>query len=491
MHSNIYMNVKDYLETKITSTRELAGNVIYDEDRKPYPQRRFLLAISKHVKQFRDSFPTAKRNTRILRFPGIRGVGKTVALLQLWDGLVNSEKNKVPQENVLYFSMDEVREASDSSLYELISTFIEKIHEQKRADIRKELFILIDEAHFDENWDTALKVIYDSSPRNLFIMAAGSSAMPIQMSPDLARRSYRETAFPLNFSEYMTMKHGFYPQKGTASAVRAAVLDPSEKNVRALNSIESGNRIKLLGKGINLKGRLREFVFHGGFASGISASRFDVCEKTTEIVHKTIAKDLPRIRNFTLGSQTDIMRVVNFLADKIGGGFSREKISQQLGIPSKKVDQILNSLEQSQLIFPVKPYGSGNQRKPWKYYFMSPTIAVALYSRIRPADIWDDDRYGKLTESLFASYLFRICYERGSFPGPFYDPKESSADFIIENEALPVPVEVGVGSKSSRQVKNSMRNCKNSKYGILIHDCEKTEMKEKVLHVPTSTFAFL
>ena len=477
-------SIEDFVSYTISDAGSLAEHHIYDKKNGRHPKRMFWSVIEKNIKDFL----TADRKTRILLLPGLRGTGKTVALLQLWDQLVNEQG--FPQEQVLYFSMDRVKQAVNCSLYDFITAFIEKVHGQNLSGIRKELFILADECHFDRQWDESLKVICDAAPKKVFIVATGSSAISIQTSPDLARRSSKETVFPLNFSEYMIMKKNFYPEKGTASSVRNAVRNPSPENIKELNLKESANRLKLLNKGIEFNRSFREFIFCGGFANGISMDRFELYLKINEMVDKTIAKDLVFTRNFTLLSQNDIRRIINFLPFQTSGTFSREGMSSDLGITATKVDQILKALEESHLIFSLKPKSTGKSitRKPWKYYFMSPTLNAAVYSRSKPVDVWNDHLYGPLVENLAAFYLLKMTWP-GQGAEFFYDSKEKSADFIV-GDREPVPVEIGIGRKNDSQVKNSVRTHRSG-HGVLVHNCEKTEMRGRVLHVPLSTFAFL
>ena len=482
------MEVRDYLRYKILSTKELADNTIFDESGKMHPKRLFWSAISEQLDDFfgKGKKTAEKSMSEVLLLPGLRGMGKTFALLQLWHHLVNDRK--VPQENILYISMDEAKQSIKASLYDIMDAFVESLRGQRYVDLKEKLFILVDEAHFDDKWDITLKVIYDKSPRNLFIVATGSSTIS-RMGPDLARRSSNETVFPLNFSEYLEIKHGFVPEKGISGSIRDAIFRPTKKNIEKLNFIEAGNNARLMKQSIQVKHALRHFTFYGGFANSISMKPFEILARTKEIVEKTIMKDLPKIHNFTLNSQTDIMNIAVFLADNISGSFSREKISQQLGIPVKKVDQILNSLEQAHIIFSATPYGLKNRRKPWKYYFMSPTLACALFSAIRKVDEFDGEKHGKMIENLFAFYLLRdVCDSFGT--RLCYDANKESADFIVDMVLNPIPIEVGIGVKSSKQVKNSVKQ-HGTKHGVLVHKCLRTEMKGKVLHVPVDTFAFL
>ena len=510
-------NVVDYLRNQTRHAKNLAEKSVYDENGSKHPKRQFWQTIERNLDEFTSEPRDAE--TSIILLPGPRGLGKTFAILQLLELLVNEKRT--PFENVLYVSMDDVKQSIDISIKDVAETFIEKMHDQELPNVKKKLFILIDEAHFDEKWDTSLKIIFDKSPSNVFIVAAGSSTISTQSSPDLARRSYKEKALPLNFSEYLTMKHEIHPTENIASAIKKTIFDPSESNVHELNSLESDNMNKI-SRTVNAKNALRNFVFYGGFANGIKLKNFELYRKLNGIVDKTITKDLSKIHNFTLESQSDIKKLIFFLSVQTTGKFSRENISKELGIPVKKVEQILNALEKSHLIFPLKPGSSGNKRavKPWKYYFTSPTMNAALHDKIRPVNKWDDQIYGKLIENLVASCLFRM-YDNEELQKAFYDSNDGSADFIIETwrahayhaqttlkqinlktsrlkqnkkpqtKLLQIPIEASINKKSIEQVKKSLKTFKNSEHGILITNREKTEMKNRILYMPLTTFALL
>jgi len=73
----------------------------------------------------------------------------------------------------------------------------------------RNLFIFIDEIHFDKRWAVALKTIYDRSKRIFVVFCTGSSALSLQGTTDLARRVVFEKLYPMNFTEYMLLKTGY------------------------------------------------------------------------------------------------------------------------------------------------------------------------------------------------------------------------------------------------------------------------------------------
>ncbi|MEM0171875.1 MAG: AAA family ATPase [Thermoproteota archaeon] len=147
--------------------------------------------------------------------PGLRGVGKTTILLQIYNYL--TQVKKVEQARVLYFSADELKDYLGAKISEAIKVFVEDIWNTSLTSLDKPLVILIDEAHYDKGWALSAKIVYDQTKR-IFLLLTGSSALSMEISVDLARRARKEIVFPLNFSEYLILKYKKYPPRGTAES---------------------------------------------------------------------------------------------------------------------------------------------------------------------------------------------------------------------------------------------------------------------------------
>ena len=180
--------ILSYLIAKLAEAPSLAKEKTKDNE-KPFEYRKSYYRIQKYA----DDFLTGKTSeSRIIVLPGLRGVGKTTLLLQLYKYLTLSKQ--IEQERVLYFSADELKEYIGANISDIIKILVEDIFKTSLVDLNKKLFILIDEAHFDKNWSTSAKVVYDKT-KNIFLLITGSSALNIEMSVDLARRAKKEVIF--------------------------------------------------------------------------------------------------------------------------------------------------------------------------------------------------------------------------------------------------------------------------------------------------------
>ena len=136
---------------------------------------------------------TSWRSQRLSILLGARGIGKTIALLQIvWEALsYDTEKT-----NALYVPIDHFK-LKNYSLYDIGENF---------ANYGGKL-LCIDEIHNYSNWAQELKSLYETFP-NLKIIASGSSILEIEKEAhDLSRRAHVQNVFGMSFREYLECKY--------------------------------------------------------------------------------------------------------------------------------------------------------------------------------------------------------------------------------------------------------------------------------------------
>ncbi len=139
-------------------------------------KRRYAFASAKKIAEEREYF---------LGITGLRGIGKTVLLLQLAN-----------QGQGVYFAADD-RNLRGVPVYEIIKALSEAGHKS----------IFIDEIHAKPDWDSDLKTAYDESLA--YVAFTGSSAIEIKtLKSDLSRRAVIERLKPASFREWLSIKKG-------------------------------------------------------------------------------------------------------------------------------------------------------------------------------------------------------------------------------------------------------------------------------------------
>ena len=172
------------LTMPIKLTQELSNNNIKFNKRPDY----------ENIIEYVDNFIEGNNINRFLVLPGLRDVGKTTLLFQVYEYLLN-EKGISPQ-NILYFSCDLLKKMGKSDIFETINYYIETYHNSFIDTLSYPVFLLIDEAQYDKEWALNGKLVYDAS-KNIFMIFSGSSALKLSKNPDAAIRLLNIPIYPL------------------------------------------------------------------------------------------------------------------------------------------------------------------------------------------------------------------------------------------------------------------------------------------------------
>lgn len=474
----------DYIQMRIEEGPLFAHNYIYKNGEKLQCRNAFF-----KLKNQVDNFLDGTSEERFITLPGLRGVGKTTLLFQLYDYLINEKGIK--KDNILYFTTDNLKDYLGGRISEIINTFTSEIHDKTPVTLDENLFILIDEAQYDKDWSLAGKIFYDQS-KKIFMIFTGSSALNFELNADAARRIKKEPIFPLDFSEYLILKHGISPPEGISTSIKNLIFN-GEVNEAYKKEIDLTKDLLKIGRPIEKE--WKDYICCGGFPYGINLEHNEIHEKTFSMLDRVIEMDVQYIKSFRTDTRSFIHRILVFLALQKPGELSEGKLANNLGISSALVKSILYVLEKTHLIFHVEPYSksAGKQvRKAWKYYFLSPSIKVSILHQLGKYNPKSREYLGVLTENMVASYFFTSQKTTHIPYGIFYSPESEGVDFLLSDiEGEVIPVEVGVGKKNKRQIKKSIKNY-NSKYGIVISDARtRITREDDLIYIPITTFSFL
>ena len=458
-------------------------------DGNPLPFRQTTLKLFRYAESFIKGEKGSNEN-RVIVLPGLRGVGKTTMLLQLYDFLL--KKQNISQDNVLYFSTDELKDYLGASISEVINVFVEDILKTTLPSLNEKIFILIDETHFDGKWDTAAKIIYDQT-KNIFLLLTGSSALNIEMSMDLARRAKKEKVFPLNFSEYLLLKYNIETDNEISNNLMKLIFNVDNKVLKEAIDKEHKIRKQTLQIGKPLDKEFSSFVASSDLPFSLGLEEKSVYERLFAMVERVIEKDVFVIQSFNTETRAIIKRIIYFLASQSPGGTSDTKLAKHLETSSKQIRNILDVLEKTHLIFSIRPYGGAGKavRKPWKYYFLSPSINTAIRFKLGLYDKTSKETLSVLVENMVASYLIRMKETINLPTGIFYDSDEGGVDFIVQDgKENIIPIEVGSGKKDKRQIEKAIKRY-NSRYGIIICECPNIKKESNIIYIPFTTFSFV
>ncbi len=479
-----------YLNNRLAVLPELASSYTYDKIlKKKKPWRPIYFKVSTKVADF-ISTKRMDEFRRILMIPGLRGVGKTTLVFQIYERFLPTQGKN----NIIYIDCNDLK-ANGIRLNELIEVYEKKIVGKPFEKIIDKIIMLIDETHTEPDWESVIKALNNRS-QNIYFILTGSSSIALENSADLARRRETEWLFPLRFFEYIMMRtfkeKTIYPPKDFNTSERIQSILFSDMPVQ-----ECLYNLEIIDKKLSqdyfsiiplIQQEIERYMYSGGFPFIIHEERENlVFQSIMDILKRVIETDLPIFTSIGARNLPKVMPILQILstsADRV----SYETIGSGLGLVKSRVSDILKALEKSGVIFGVKPHGNTEKMvsSSWKHYFTTPTLRAALLWSIGKFDK-SSNNLGLLLETYVANILYRVKMLRGNLITDFsFSPEQGCSDFIIKSQDCTIVMECGWGEKNIKQAKDTMMKFKSEK-GIVV---SRTELKleDNVLFVPIRLF---
>lgn len=442
---------------------------------KKLPKRFFYEELQRYLSEFLKS----GRGIRMVALAGLRGTGKTTLLWQLADYLLRNFKEKAEG---FFISLD-VAYSYGFSEKDLIEG-LQKIYEDLKSQ-RKTLVLFLDEVQYLHNWPLMLKVLYDKF-KDCFIFVSGSSALYLHSTVDLATRWILRSLLPLSFREFLMIKAFLESGFEVPSFSRAEELRKILFFSESLEELKEG--LKLVEKeaqefykeDLPWQGLIREYILFHNLPRFIPVEEEKVlADQTFDMLQRVVYQDL---RNFY--PENEVVSVFKLLSQLAASDeINPERLSQDLGVSRKRIERIIKSLIEAEVLLAFPPYGGTKTRvaRHRKVFFLSPTLRYGIlrqiFADVRPF-------FSKFLEDTVALYLRRLLKN-----GMYYLPTETqkTPDFVVETALAPVVLEVGTAKRDVSQLK-----LKNMRYGILLNfDLEVPEFKDKVVIFPFKWFLLM
>ncbi|MBI5036452.1 ATP-binding protein [Candidatus Micrarchaeota archaeon] len=326
---------------------------------------------------------------------GIRRSGKTTLLYQTIASLLREKK--VNPRNILLVNCDDATmENLFEGVHDIVSTF--------NASAEGKKYVFLDEVQYFRDWERQLKNAYDRFRKTVKLVVSGSSAV-LSKSRDmylLTGRFWPVSVHPFSFREFLELK-GVKLQDAADWYAEYAPLD--------------------------LDRRLQQYLEYGGFPQIITED--DPAEKTkiARLYLETIIyKDI--IKLWEVKDAAALERLCRFLLQNIGQRFSYRRVADTLQTNLKTTQNYIEYLSNSFLICFVEHYsGSSAQqiKKEKKVFAADNALHTAFF---KAGD------FGSLAENAVFNHLKRKHAKL------HYWKNKHEADFVFEDDGVPVPVEV-------------------------------------------------
>lgn len=334
-----------------------------------------------------------EKKKHFLGIAGPRGAGKTVILKQL----------ALERPDSFYISLDTIK----GDLFETAKRICEGL---------KIKTFLIDEVHFNPNYEEGLKKIYDFL--NVRVVFTSSVSLSLfSSSYDLSRRVILKKLYPFSFREYLDFRYG------------AKISPLSMKDIIAKNwkpeALLFADKFDSYMRGGNLPFSLDD------------PSPLPLLKNIVETV---IRKDIPIIGRITVPEIDIVERLLSFIGKSGVDGINYSSLSKNLGISKYKAEQYVSLFERAFILLRVMPKGTNVLKEP--------KILMALPYRLLYADY--ENAKGGLREDFFVETMallgkkiFYLKSTRG----------KKTPDYLVSVDNEPIIVEVGGKTKGREQFK--------------------------------------
>ncbi len=321
---------------------------------------------------------------------GIRGVGKTVLMLQLAKNTKNS----------IYFSADSTL-IKPFSIYEIVKELIKR-------DFKN---IFIDEIHRKIDWDTDVKSLYDE--HEVRIIFSGSSALDItKTSADLSRRVVLKELKIASFREFLNIKKNY------------------DIPVISFNKILR-NKNTLTKRYAEVYEYLNEYLKYGG----VLYPKKGFFEALENSLRKVILQDLISLRDINIKYETDVYKLLYLISRSPPFQINYSSISRELEISKTMAIRIVKDLENTGIIIPVFPC-----RKKGIDVKKEPKIYLTIPLREFFAKQGVEVNKGVIREEFFVNHIKDLCYIKGK-------RGEKTPDFKVKD----IIIEIGGEGKTKYQ----------------------------------------
>ena len=365
-------------------------------------KRLFLLKQNQHLPKYKRYLYDEVFNSksRTIGVYGSRGVGKTTMLLQIL------KENKLSTSKKLYISCDHPM-FKGVSLFDFVDEFVKRGGE----------FIVIDEIHEADNFQSELKSVYDFL--DVKVLFSGSSAIEIT-NPDFARR-YSMYKMPIfSFREYLEVT-----QKIKLMAYNL------EELVENHESIVYDIMDKLLDKKI-LK-LYDEFIDVGVYPFYFE-DELKYVDRINETINTVLHKDLGRLFNIQADKIDTLKKLLLTICVSEPLELSIDKLATTVGISKMTLYKYIDYLGKAELVNHISHEAKRFKsiRKSDKLYLANTNLFSALCMK---------SEIGTIRETYFVSMVassHSIHYaDRG--------------DFLVNEKFT---VEIGGKNKGFKQIKD-------------------------------------
>jgi hypothetical protein len=382
---------------------------------------------------------------------GPRRSGKSTIMNQLISRLI---AQGVPRNNTLYINFEDPR-----FFGELAPEFMNRLLNAYMTFLKPEgkIYLFLDEVQNVRSWERFVRQMIDKGGRQIFITGSSSKLLSRELGTLLTGRHLDASIYPLNFSEFLSF-----------------------------NGIAYSNRLDMISRQSEIRGKIREFVQWGGFPAVVLGQNKQ--EILLAYAGDVLTRDI--VERYSIAKADNLRTLYKYYMTNAASLISYNSIKGFLNIPVDTIERWSDYLNQAFLFFFVRRFSYSlkeQEKNPRKVYCIDTGMRNAVSFRFT-------EDMGRLFENL----VFLKLLHAGSDVFYWKDAQGYEVDFITMYQGkigniIQVSFDVSEAKTKNREVRALLRSLAffNMKEGLIITEdmeAEETTNGYVIRYVPLWKF---
>lgn len=417
---------------------------------------------------------------RAILLSGPRQVGKTTLLLQTINELI---KKGTPPANILYATFDHplLKLAGLDAVLEAWRELEPKVEGVE--------YLFLDEAQFIKDFGTWTKHQIDFSKHRRIVFTG--SAMPLAHSGEESGvgRWHTLQIATLSFYEYLQIKKINIPNI------------PKIAFLHELFNYSTAEFYNIIHATQSLIGHFHEYLVRGGFPQTALVENIPQAQRLLreDIIDKVLKRDMTAL--FGVRRILELEQTFIYLCMHEGGVQDLQTLSSNLGITKNTVQNFINLLEATHLLYKLPPFGYGKEilRARYKLYLADPAIAPAILMKGKTI-LEDSKALGNAVEAAVFAHLKAHSVSNHARFSYWKDSKNKELDLVVEISEEIIPIEIKYQSQitlgeiqglvSFCQLKNSIKRGYVITKGGQDVGLVDAHLATQIMRIPASIFCY-
>lgn len=359
---------------------------------------------------------------RAILLSGARQIGKTTLFLQVIQALLD---DGVPPNKILYATFDH-------PLLKLLGLDgLLKLWHEFEPESEGPEYLFLDEIQTVRDWQTWLKLQVDFAKHRRIAVTGSATPLVTEGQESGVGRWHTLRLSTLSFYEYLQIKR---------------IKEPPLPEVSSLSKLFDWSPMQFASVAADatpLVAHFHEYLLRGGFPQSALIESIPAAQKLLreDIVDKVLKRDMTAL--FGVRHVLELEQTFLYLCLQGGGLLDIQQLCSSLGLKKPTVNNFLQLLEATHLIYRLAPFGYGKEilRARYKVYLADPAIAPSVLLKGH-ALLEDAAALGLAAETAFIKHVFTHYYSQSVAFSYWRGKRDVEVDIVAEVAGRLVPFEV-------------------------------------------------